>query len=97
MAKTAFIIGCVASIGFAADFATIRLFIGGEEDWYFGIALVLVTLALLALAAGGIVVSLIALWQGSNPRWMPVTGLLLSACPWVWVGWDWLARQTGLW
>ena len=94
MSRASFTLNSIGFMIFAPSVLAMRLFVGGESDWDLAIALLTGMLIALGISLIGLILSCIAIWRASAPRWMARVGLGLGL---VLIGYfmlAWLYRLT---
>lgn len=86
------VLGVGATLLFITAYAAMRLLLGGEEDWNYGIFLVLCLMGALGISFIGIIVSLIAFSRVPGKRAAASLGLALNLIP----GMTWFALWGSL-
>lgn len=81
MPRLSLIVGAIAAVLFITAFSAMRLLIHGEEDWYFGIGLVISLLAAIGISVIGVILSSISLYRFPAQRIVALFGLVLNLVP----------------
>ena len=94
MSRTSVAVGIVATLLFTTACCAMHLFVGGEEDWNLGIALVLCILTTIGIGVIGIVLSMVSFYRYPAERSVAALGLVLNLIPgfvWfaLWVQGNW--------
>lgn len=96
MPRLSIVLGGVATLLFIIAYAASQLLLDGEEDWNYGIFLVLCLVGALGISFIGIIVSLMALCRAPGKRAAASLGLALNLIPGVTWFAIWISLQIRL-